>query len=100
MAKEASVYAAPKTKLKTAYTKIGEEEFDNAYSDGAQYGRVNFWDAYYVEETEPFEWYFDYYVFQETINEVVARDGKVLLAGTGNSHMPEDVSLLSSLSWC
>lgn len=91
MATETSAYAAPKTKLKTAYTKVGENEFDNAYSDGAQYGRVNFWDSYFAEETEPFEWYFDYYVFKETINDAVPREGKVLLAGTGNSHMPEDV---------
>lgn len=70
---------------------VGEDEFDNAYSDAAQYGRINFWDAYFVDESEPFEWYFDYATFRETINDNVARDAKVLLAGTGNSHMPEDM---------
>ena len=87
-----SAFAAPAQKLKIAYTQVGEDEFDNAYSDAAQYGRINFWDSHYSAETEPFEWYFDYYVFKETINESVAKDAKVMIAGAGNSHMPEDVS--------
>jgi hypothetical protein len=45
----------------------GEEEFDNQISDHAQYGRIDFWDNRYVKEPEPFEWYYGYYTFRETI---------------------------------
>ena len=53
---------------------------------------MNFWDNYFVQEPEPFEWYFDYDTFKETIQESMKRDGKIIIAGCGNSHMPEDVS--------
>lgn len=57
----------------------------------AQYGRVNFWDTYFAEDVEPFEWYFDYSTFKETINENIKKEAKVMIAGCGNSHMLEDV---------
>ena len=58
----------------------------------AQYGRVNFWDTYYANEPEPFEWYFDYNAFRETVMDYINKDDKLMIAGVGNSHMPEDVS--------
>ena len=61
---------------------------------GCQYGRVNFWDTYFADESEPFEWYFDYSVFRETVIDSMPRDCKVLIAGIGNSHLAEDVSIL------
>lgn len=65
----------------------GENDFDNQYSDCAQYGRIQFWDDRYAKETEPFEWYYGYEYFRETIQEYVKKDAKVMVAGCGSSNM-------------
>lgn len=67
------------------------EEFDNQYSDLAQYGRVRFWDARYAADPEPFEWYLDYETYKAKINEFVPKDCRILMAGCGNSYMMEDM---------
>lgn len=70
----------------------GEEEFDNQYSDVAQYGKVQFWDDRYAGEAEPFEWYYGYEFFRDTINEYIPQNRRVLVAGCGNSNMLEDMA--------
>ena len=68
-----------------------EGEFDKQYSDQAQYGRIHFWDEWYTSEPEPFEWYYPYKKFASVINDHVAKEAKILVAGCGNSYMMEDM---------
>eukprot|EP01031_Cornospumella_fuschlensis_P033951 gene33951-41087_t len=70
----------------------GQEEFDDAVSDHAQYGRIQFWDLRYANEHEPFEWYYGYEYFQDTIRDSVPLDANVLIAGCGSSNMPGDMA--------
>ncbi len=84
-----STVVAP-TKL--AAPKRGEQEFDDVISDHAQYGRIQFWDLRYANEHEPFEWYYDYKFFQETINDNIPFDRKVMVAGCGSSNMLGDMA--------
>lgn len=72
--------------------KKGEEEFDDVISDFAQYGRVQFWDMRYAEEHEPFEWYYGYEYFRETIRESIPLDKRVMIAGCGSSNMLGDMA--------
>lgn len=71
---------------------VGEEEFDNVISEVAQYGRVQFWDARYAEEIEPFEWYYPYNYFRDIIVENAPRDKRIMVAGVGSSTMAEDLA--------
>lgn len=70
----------------------GEEEFDDVISDVAQYGRVQFWDLRYANEHEPFEWYYGYEYFRETIRDNIPQDWNVLVAGNGSSNMLGDMA--------
>ncbi len=71
--------------------KVGEEEFDNLVPDVAQYGRVQFWDQRYIQESEPFEWYYPFEYFKGAVLDNIAFDKKVMIAGCGTSNMPEDL---------
>jgi SAM-dependent methyltransferase len=81
----------PETKLRAP--KKGEKEFDQLYSDNAQYGKVMFWDDRYLRDPEPFEWYYPYKYFRTIINDNIAKEARILVAGCGNSHMVEDLVL-------
>ncbi len=70
----------------------GEEDFDDVIADSAQYGRIQFWDSRYANEHEPFEWYFGYEYFRETIMDYVPLDWNVLIAGCGTSNMLGDMA--------
>ena len=70
----------------------GQEEFDHAYSDCAQYGRVSFWDEMYANETEPFEWYYPYHCFRAQIRKVLSTNQRILVAGCGSSNFLEDMA--------
>lgn len=85
---------APKRNGKptTAVPTVGEEEFDDVISDNAQYGRIQFWDLKYATEHEPFEWYYGYDSFRETIRDNIPLDAKVMVAGCGSSNMPGDMA--------
>ena len=73
--------------------KVGKEEFDSTYSDVASYGRVQFWDQRYMDYPEPFDWYYEYAMFQDSINEVLPdKNAKIMIAGCGNSHFIEDMA--------
>lgn len=72
--------------------KKGEAEFDDATSDNAQYGRVQFWDLRYAEEHEPFEWYYGYDYFRDTIRDCVPREWNVMISGCGSSNMLGDMA--------
>jgi EEF1A lysine methyltransferase 4 len=67
-------------------------EFDDVMSDAAQFGRIQFWDLRYANEHEPFEWYYGYEYFRETIRDVIPLNGKVMIAGCGSSNMPGDMA--------
>lgn len=69
-----------------------EIEFDDVTSDAANYGHIQFWDLRYANEHEPFEWYYGYSHFKETIKESVHLDGKVMVAGCGSSNMIGDMA--------
>ena len=72
---------------------VGSNEFDDTYSDSAQYGRVQFWDERYASFPEPFEWYYDYSMFQDLINAVLPnKDAKIMIAGCGTSHLIDDMA--------
>eukprot|EP01038_Epipyxis_sp_PR26KG_P014093 gene14093-18912_t len=68
------------------------KEFDDVTSDNAQYGRVQFWDHRYANEFEPFEWYYGYEYFKETIRENVPINRRVMIAGCGSSNMLGDMA--------
>jgi len=70
----------------------GEQEFDDVISDDAQYGRIQFWDLKYATDHEPFEWYYGYESFRETIRESIPLDTRVMLAGCGSSNMLGDMA--------
>lgn len=72
--------------------KVGEAEFDDVISDDAQYGRIQFWDLKYASEHEPFEWYYGYGHFRETILDNIPLDSKVMIAGCGSSNMLGDMA--------
>lgn len=72
--------------------ELGEEEFDNAYTDCAQYSKVSFWDETYAAETEPFEWYYPYDKFRAVIRSKLQFNDRVLVAGCGNSNILEDMA--------
>ena len=73
--------------------KVGVAEFDSTYSDGAQYGRIQFWDERYASFPEPFEWYYEYEMFRASINDVLPdKNAKIMIAGCGNSHFIEDMA--------
>ena len=75
-----------------AVPNVGEQEFDDVISDNAQYGRIQFWDLKYASEHEPFEWYYGYESFRETIRDHIALDARVMVAGCGSSNMLGDLA--------
>lgn len=75
-----------------AVVKRGEAEFDDAVSDNAQYGRIQFWDLRYASEHEPFEWYYGYDYFRDTIRDCIPLDRHVMIAGCGSSNMLGDMA--------
>ena len=87
---ESKVRARIKPRL--AAQKVGEEEFDDVISDSTQYGRIQFWDLKYATEHEPFEWYYGYSSFRETIRDSIPLTTKVLVAGCGSSNMLGDMA--------
>lgn len=72
--------------------QVGEEEFENQYSDQCNYNRIHFWDQRYLEDQEPFEWYYPYAQFKEIINERVAKEARIMDAGCGSSEMLMDLA--------
>lgn len=68
------------------------QDYNSAYSDGAQYGKANFWDERYLSETEPFEWYYPYEVFRAILQGKFSFSAKVMIAGCGSSNMIEDMA--------
>ena len=70
----------------------GQNEFDNAYRNVADYGRMQFWDDKYLQDTEPFEWYYPYQYFRQPILDNIPLDGLVMVAGCGSSYMIEDMA--------
>ncbi len=73
--------------------KPGEEEFENMVPDVAQYGRIQFWDERYLQDSEPFEWYHGYDHYREAILDNIELDKRVMVAGCGTSNMPEDLAI-------
>jgi hypothetical protein len=59
--------------------------------DVAQYGNVSFWDEFYLNNPDPFEWYYDWDYFEETIRSYLPSTSKILIAGAGNSNFPSDM---------
>jgi SAM-dependent methyltransferase len=70
----------------------GNVEFDDIISDNAQYGRIQFWDLRYASEHEPFEWYYGYEYFRDTIRDAIPLDKRVMIAGCGSSNMLGDMA--------
>lgn len=71
---------------------VKEGDFDDVLSDSAQYGRIQFWDLRYASEHEPFEWYYGYEFFRDTIRDNVPLNNKVMVAGCGSSNMLGDMA--------
>eukprot|EP01041_Mallomonas_annulata_P012428 gene12428-26141_t len=71
---------------------VGEDDFDNHYTDLAQYGKARFWDHRYSTDPEPFEWYYGYSKYKDIINEHIAQDKRIMIAGCGNSHFIDDMA--------
>jgi ubiquinone/menaquinone biosynthesis C-methylase UbiE len=74
------------------YNGGGNQEFDSAYSDCAQYGKVVFWDDRYVHDPEPFEWYYPYQYFRNILLDKLQLDMNIMIAGCGSSNMLEDMA--------
>ena len=92
MDKKPRPYRANAPKPTLTAPKVGEQEFDDVISDNAQYGRIQFWDLKYATEHEPFEWYYGYESFRETIRDNISLDGKVMVAGCGSSNLVGDMA--------
>jgi ubiquinone/menaquinone biosynthesis C-methylase UbiE len=75
------------------YNGNRNQEFDSAYSDCAQYGKVNFWDERYVHDSEPFEWYYPYQYFRSILIDKLQLDMNIMIAGCGSSNMLEDMAV-------
>jgi hypothetical protein len=71
---------------------VKKGDFDDVLSDSAQYGRIQFWDMRYASEHEPFEWYYGYEFFRDTIRDNVPLNAKVMVAGCGSSNMLGDMA--------
>jgi len=71
---------------------VGEDDFDNQYSDLAQYGKARFWDHRYTVDTEPFDWYYGYEKYKELVNEFIPKELRIMIAGCGNGHFIEDMA--------
>ena len=65
---------------------------DDVYGSEADYGSALYWDERYTRHTEPFEWYYGYSYFKDLVNEAVAREARVIVAGCGNSTFCEDLA--------
>lgn len=88
---KAGDYTANLNKVTLVPLKEGEEEFDDVIGDDAQYGRIQFWDLKYASEHEPFEWYYPYDRFRDTIRDAVPLDYRIMVAGCGTSNMLGDM---------
>jgi SAM-dependent methyltransferase len=55
------------------------------------FGKADYWDGRYRKSTEVFEWYKEYDECKHIINQYCARDGRVLMAGCGNSRLSADM---------
>lgn len=93
MSEDSTPDASP-TKLSSSLSieNAGNVEFDDIISDNAQYGRIQFWDLRYAEEHEPFEWYYPYDYFRDTIREHIPLEKKIMIAGCGSSNMIGDMA--------
>ena len=55
------------------------------------YGKADYWDGRYMKAKETFEWYHEYPEIKEILNMYAAKDGRILMAGCGNSRLSEDM---------
>mmetsp|Transcript_31749 Transcript_31749/g.53555 ORF Transcript_31749/g.53555 Transcript_31749/m.53555 type:complete len:305 (-) Transcript_31749:172-1086(-) len=85
-------YAVALNNVNLEAPQKGEQEFDDVISDNAQYGRIQFWDLKYATEHEPFEWYYGYDMFRESIRDNIPLDTRVMVAGAGSSNLLGDMA--------
>ncbi|XP_043693846.1 EEF1A lysine methyltransferase 4 [Telopea speciosissima] len=55
------------------------------------YGDAAYWDARYVQETGPFDWYQRYSALRPFVNKYIPTSSRVLMVGCGNAVMSEDM---------
>ena len=53
----------------------------------AQYGKSDYWDSRYANDTEPFEWYQHWAGFKDIVSTYLQPASQILVAGCGNSSM-------------
>ena len=58
--------------------------------NNVKYKRVEYWNERYVDE-EHFEWFGQFAMFKQVLNECVPRHHRILMLGCGNSRMSEDM---------
>lgn len=89
----AKSYFKPKNELggRLKATAVGENEFENQYSDVCNYNRIHFWDQRYLDDQEPFEWYYPYEQFADILNDRVAKSARIMDAGCGNSELIQNL---------
>eukprot|EP00747_Dinoflagellata_sp_TGD_P161817 gnl/TRDRNA2_/TRDRNA2_178756_c0_seq1.p1 gnl/TRDRNA2_/TRDRNA2_178756_c0~~gnl/TRDRNA2_/TRDRNA2_178756_c0_seq1.p1 ORF type:complete len:211 (-),score=45.93 gnl/TRDRNA2_/TRDRNA2_178756_c0_seq1:119-751(-) len=57
----------------------------------AQYGKPEYWEERYTRDPEPFDWYQRWAGLKDTFNEYVKPDHNILMAGSGNSRLSEEM---------
>ena len=57
----------------------------------AEYGRSAYWDERYTKDPEPFDWYQRYSGLKDLINQYLKRHDQILMAGSGNSRLTEEL---------
>jgi len=57
----------------------------------AAYGKTQYWDERYTKDPEPFDWYQRYSGLQELLNKSIKKDDNILMVGSGNSRLSEDM---------
>lgn len=53
----------------------------------AQYGKAEYWDSRYANDTDPFEWYQHWAGFKDIVNPYLQSGNQILVVGCGNSRM-------------
>jgi hypothetical protein len=53
----------------------------------AQYGKQEYWDTRYQQDTDSFEWYQHWAGFKDSVRSILDANQQILIVGAGNSSM-------------
>uniref|UniRef100_A0A7S1Z5D5 Methyltransferase type 11 domain-containing protein n=1 Tax=Ditylum brightwellii TaxID=49249 RepID=A0A7S1Z5D5_9STRA len=71
--------------------EMSDPEPKRSFSETCNYGKMNYWDARYMNFSSPFEWYCGFADIEDIITRYCPKDANVLIAGSGNSLLSKDM---------